>query len=50
MKTTTVINEDWSEYDKVVARCQMINYGKILIDEYGVPVDDEYLIEEYNMN
>lgn len=44
------INDNWSEYDKVVAQCQMMNYGKIFIDEYGEPIDDEYLIEEYNSN
>jgi hypothetical protein len=47
MKTTKQINESWSEYDKVVARCHLLNYGKIYLDEYDAPIDDEYLIEEY---
>lgn len=46
MKTTIEINENWSEYDKNVARCQMLNYGKIYLDEYDVPIDNEYLLEE----
>lgn len=50
MKIVREINDNWSEYDKVVAQCQMMNYGKIFIDEYGEPIDDEYLIEEYNSN
>lgn len=50
MKIVREINEQWSEYNKVVAMCQMTNYGKIYLDEYGEPIDDEYLIEEYNSN
>lgn len=50
MKIVREINDKWSEYDKMVAQCQMMNYGKIFIDEYGEPIDDEYLIEEYNSN
>lgn len=42
MKTTTEIRTDWSEYDKVVAQCQLMNYGKIYLDEYDVPIDDEH--------
>lgn len=48
MKIVRVIDESWTEYNKVVAQCQMMNYGKIFIDEYGEPIDDEYLTEELN--
>ena len=48
MKTTKEIRSEWSEYDRVVAQCQLMNYGKIYLDEYDLPVDDEYLIEELN--
>ena len=48
MKIVREINEQWSEYNKVVAMCQMTNYGKIYLDEYGEPIDDEYMLEELN--
>lgn len=40
------INDNWSEYDKTVAKCHLANYGKIYVDEYNQPIDDEYLLEE----
>lgn len=46
IKVVYEINEQWSEYNKVVAMCQMTNYGKIYLDEYNEPIDDEYLLEE----
>ena len=48
MKTTKEIRTEWSEYDRVVAQCQLMNYGKIYLDEYDLPIDNEYLIEELN--
>lgn len=35
------IDEKWSDYDKLVAKCQLENYGKIYLDEYGCPIDNE---------
>ena len=46
MKTTKKINAKWSAYDKMVAKGQMADYGVIYLDQYGCPIDDEYLIEE----
>lgn len=40
------IEDSWSEYDKVVARIHLQRYGKIVLDEYGLPIDNEYLLEE----
>jgi hypothetical protein len=48
MRTTKEINANWSDYDKAVAECQLMNYGKIFLDEYDFPIDDEYLLEELN--
>jgi hypothetical protein len=39
------INECWCAYDKTVAECHLANYGKIYVDEYNQPIDDEYLLE-----
>lgn len=49
MKKVNEINDQWSEYDKVVAKCHLANYGVIYIDDYGLPIDDEYFLEE-NLN
>lgn len=46
MKTTKEINSEWSEYDKMIALSQLTNYGVIYLDEYDLPIDDEYLLEE----
>lgn len=43
--TTTEFDPKWSEYDMRVAECQMISYGKVFLDEYGCPIDNEYEIE-----
>lgn len=46
MKTTKEISSEWSEYDKMIALSQLTNYGVIYLDEYNLPIDDEYLLEE----
>lgn len=46
MITTTKINEKWNDYDKLNAECQLSNYGKIFLDEYGQPIDNEHELEE----
>lgn len=44
------IDEKWGSYDKMVAICHLSNYGKIFIDEYGVPIDnDDDLMEIQNL-
>lgn len=49
MKTTTTIDSNWNTYDKMTAQCQLVNYGVIFLDNYDLPIDDEYLLEElYN--
>lgn len=40
------INKKWGFYDKTVAECHLNNYGKIFIDEYGCPIDNEYDLME----
>ena len=45
-KTTEHIEEDWSEYDKVVARIHLGRYGTIITDIYGLPIDNEYDLED----
>ncbi len=44
--TTTEINPSWTNYDKSTAKAHLFNYGVIYLDEFGFPIDDEYLIEE----
>ena len=46
IKTITEINNKWTEYNKMVAKCQLMNFGKIFIDEYDEPIDNEYILEE----
>lgn len=46
MKTTKMIDENWSAYDQKVGQCQLLNYGKIYLDEYGCPIDNEAEVEE----
>jgi len=37
---------NWSGYDKSVAEGQLATYGRIYLDEYGQPIDDEYAADE----
>ena len=43
---TTSTNPNWSEYDRTVARSHMSNWNKIIINEYGCPIDNEYEIAD----
>ena len=45
MKTRKTVNENWSDYEKTVAKCQLINFRIIFLDKYGRPIDNEYEIE-----
>ena len=38
---TKIIDPAWSRYDQSVAECQLLNFGVIFIDRYGLPIDDE---------
>ena len=46
MRTTTEINEKWSDYNKSVAKCHLNNYGVIFLDDCCSPIDNEYELEE----
>lgn len=46
IKTSQIINENWGEYDKTVAGCQLFNWGKIYLHEDGSPIDDEDMIDD----
>ena len=46
MNTATKINDSWNDYDKSVAEFQLVNYGKIYLDEYGYPIDNQNEIEK----
>lgn len=39
------IEQNWTDYDKTVAECQLANYGCIYLDDYGCPIDDENTLE-----
>lgn len=43
MKKVTEIDPRWSDYDKDVANCQLAHFGSIILDEYGRPIDEDYL-------
>ena len=43
------IDKTWNSYDKIIAKCHLENYGKIYVDEYGCPIDNEYDLEEIEM-
>lgn len=45
IRTTTEINEKWNPYDQVVAEMHLLNYGKIFLDEFDCPIDDEFELE-----
>lgn len=36
----------WNEYDYYVAECQLFNYGCIYLDDYNMPIDREFELEE----
>ena len=40
------IDPEWNEYDKNIAQSHLENFGFIIADEYGTPIDDEIDIEE----
>jgi len=42
----TRIKDEWSGYDKTVAESQLENYGKIYLDSFGAPIDNEFEAEE----
>lgn len=41
---TDSINPKWNSYDRTVAKSQLYNFGCIYIDEYGCPIDNEYVL------
>ena len=38
--------ERFDGYDRCVAECDVANCGKIIVDQYGMPIDNEYDLEE----
>ena len=50
MRTRKSINPRWSEYDISVAKTHLANYGVIYLDEYGCPIDDEYILEDMEVS
>ncbi len=45
-KAAIEVNPKWNEYDRTVGKQHLANYGRIYLDDYGVPVDNEYEAEE----
>lgn len=37
---------EWNEYDKNIAQSHLENFGFIIVDEYGTPIDNEMDVEE----
>ena len=50
MRKTKSIDDYWSKYDKAVAHSHLLNYGTIYIDEFGVPIDNEFETDELYLN
>ena len=40
------MDPSWGSYDRIVATSHLTNYGRIFIDQYGAPIDNEYDLEE----
>lgn len=40
------IDPNWSGYDKSVAQGMLYDFGEIYVDSYGMPIDDEYWVED----
>ncbi len=36
------------EYDKVMGDIHVKNWGFVILDQYGAPVDDEFLFEDFD--
>ena len=43
---TDVINERWMGYHKKVAESHLTNYGVVIADEYGNPIDNQFDIDQ----
>lgn len=43
------MDPSWGEYDTATAEAHLMNYGRIYLDEYGAPIDDEYQMEDADM-
>lgn len=48
MLVSKTINSKWNEYEKVVGRNQLLNFGIIFLDKYKKPIDNEFELEELN--
>lgn len=46
MNFTTRIKNSWDGYFQTVGTCQLNNNGIIFLDEYNLPIDNEFEIEE----
>lgn len=43
---TTEISKNWSRYDQTVGQGQLLSYGVIFLDDLGVPIDNDFIVEE----
>lgn len=43
---TDAINERWMGYHKKVAESHLTNYGVVIVDEYGNPIDNQFDIDQ----
>lgn len=39
------VDTSWGKYDQSVGRAHLANYGRIYLDEYSKPIDDEFEME-----
>ena len=40
------VQDAWSEYDKAMANIHLRRYGQVILDTYGLPIDNEFVLEE----
>lgn len=40
------IQESWSEYDRVVAQIHLQRFGKVFLDEFDLPIDNEFILDD----
>jgi hypothetical protein len=45
-KFSDCINEKWMEYYKKVAESHLSNYGVVIVDEFGNPIDNQFDIDQ----
>ena len=46
IKITDKIDAEWNKYDAAIGQSHLDNWGIIFLDEFGLPVDNSFELEE----